>query len=414
MRLQTQSNFAPRHEGVSERTLEIALVLVLGLVLSTVSRILTNSTAWLGFSSFFWVLCYFQAKVLKRSFVVQIPFLVVCAVKEPVLGVGFFAVFAIFTLLGTHAPLRRLAVILTSEFITYCLMALTLSHVTPEFWLFNGFAYVCVRTSISMLVANRTGLPVDIGAISGSWAFVATQAFVSAGTALFYFEGAEVTNILWASLGVMSVVWTVTILQYQKGQDEFGKGIVALSNLLNYSHVYTGSHSRRVAYLARETGRRLGIPEWKLDQLVHAALLHDIGKIAVSEKILEKPGKLTNEEFDEIKKHPLTGQKIVANLSEMKLIGNWIRHHHERFDGNGYPDKIDKKRIPIESHVICVIDAYDAMTGTSADGHRRLYRDPISSEEAINELKRCSGSQFDPKIVKQFIRVIEERKGRMM
>ena len=257
-------------------------------------------------------------------------------------------------------------------------------------------------------------MPLDIGAISGTWAFVSTQAFVSLAVALFYFEKTEVTQILLWSLTITSFAWLVTMTLYQKAHSEFGKGVVALSCLLNYSHVYTGNHSRRVAYLARETGRRLRIAEWKLDYLVQAALLHDIGKIAVSEKILEKPGKLTNEEFDEIKKHPVTGQKIVANLTELKLVSHWIRHHHERMDGTGYPDKLDKRKIPVESHVISVIDAYDAMTGHSADGHRRLYRDPISSEDAIVELKRCSGTQFDPKIVKHFVKVIEERRGRLL
>ena len=256
-------------------------------------------------------------------------------------------------------------------------------------------------------------MPLDIASISGTWAFISTQTFVSAGIALFYFEKTEVTQTLLFTLIGATAVWMLTLYLYQKANAEFGKGVVALSSLLNYSHVYTGSHSRRVAYLARETGRRLRIAEWKLDYLVQAALLHDIGKIAVSEKILEKPGKLTDEEFVEIKKHPITGQKIVANLSELKLVSNWIRHHHERFDGNGYPDMLDRRKIPIESHVISVIDAYDAMTGHSADGHRRLYRDPISSEDAIAELKRCSGTQFDPKIVKHFVRVIKERKERI-
>ena len=385
----------------------------MGVVVCFVARLVGGSTSWAGLSGVYCLACYLQGKMLKRSFVVQIPFLIVCAVKAPVLGFIFLAQYALTTLIASHVSLKRLGVILASETITYSVLALTLSHVAPELWLFSGLAYVCLRTLGSMAIANRSGAPVDVGAISGSWAFVTSQAFVSTAVAMFYYERAEVTTVLWLSYLMVSVFWIYTILLYQRGQDEFGKGVVALSNLLNYSLIYTGSHSRRVTYLARETGRRLGIPEWKLDHLVHAALLHDIGKIAVSEKILEKPGKLTDEEFDEIKKHPATGQKIVSHLTEMKVMSNWIRHHHERFDGRGYPDGLDKKKIPLEAHVICVIDAYDAMTGTSADGHRRLYRDPVSSEEAIAELKRCSGSQFDPKIVKQFVRVIEERKGKL-
>ncbi len=352
--------------------------------------------------------------MLNRSFVVQIPFLLICAIKQPYLGLLFFATYATYSVLSTTVNTRRLLVLLTSEFLTYGIFALSLNRLAPELWLFAGFAYVSLRTLCSSLISNKTGMPLDIGAISGTWAFISTQAFVSLAVSLFYFEKTEVTQILFWSLTLTSLIWLGTVALYQKAHSDFGKGVVALSCLLNYSHVYTGNHSRRVAYLARETGRRLRIAEWKLDYLVQAALLHDIGKIAVSEKILEKPGKLTDEEFVEIKKHPVTGEKIVSNISELKLVSHWIRHHHERIDGTGYPDKLDRRKIPVESHVISVIDAYDAMTGHSADGHRRLYRDPISSEAAIAELKRCSGTQFDPKIVKHFIRVIEERKERLL
>ena len=402
------------HEGVSERTLEIALAITLGIIVMTVSRVVMKSLLWVPFSAVFCLTCFFQGRMLNRSFVVQIPFLLICAIKQPYLGLLFFATYAIYTILSTAVNARRLIVLLTSELLTYGAFCLLLNRLAPELWLFAGFAYVSLRTLCSSLISNKTGLPLDIGAISGTWAFVSTQAFVSLAVALFYFEKTEVTQILLWSLTITSFIWLVTVTMYQKAHSEFGKGVVALSCLLNYSHVYTGNHSRRVAYLARETGRRLRIAEWKLDYLVQAALLHDIGKIAVSEKILEKPGKLTNEEFDEIKKHPVTGQKIVANLTELKLVSHWIRHHHERMDGTGYPDKLDKRKIPVESHVISVIDAYDAMTGHSADGHRRLYRDPISSEDAIVELKRCSGTQFDPKIVKHFVKVIEERRGRLL
>lgn len=403
-----------QHEGVSERTLEIALAITLGLVVVTVARFVTGSGSWIGLSLAFCTACFLQGRLLSRSYVVQIPFFLICAIKEPLLGLLFYFAYATLTVLGTKVNVRRITILLISELVTYVIFASVLTRLAPELWLFAGFAYVSLRTLCSSILAHKTGMPLDIGAISGTWAFVSTQAFVSTGIALFYFEKTEVTQPLLYSLLGISMFWVATVFLYQKAHSEFGKGVVALSGLLNFSHVYTGNHSRRVAYLARETGRRLRIAEWKLDYLVQAALLHDIGKIAVSEKILEKPGKLTDEEFVEIKKHPVTGEKIVSNLSELKLVSHWIRHHHERFDGNGYPDKLNRKRIPIESHVISVIDAYDAMTGHAADGHRRLYRDPISSEDALAELKRCSGTQFDPKIVKHFIRVINERKERLL
>ena len=414
MELPPQPKPLTHHEGVSERTLEVALAITLGVIVVTLSRMMMGGIAWIILPMLFCVASFLQGRLLTRSFVVQVPFLLVCAITKPLLGFLFLAVYSIITILATRANVRRLVVLLTSELITYGVFALLLPRIPPEFWLFAGFAYVSLRTLCSSLIANRTGLPLDVGAISGTWAFVSTQAFVSTAVALFYFEKTEVTQTLLVTFALTSFFWIGTLHLYQKAHREFGRGVVALSGLLNYSHIYTGSHSRRVAYLARETGRRLRIAEWKLDYLVQAALLHDIGKIAVSEKILEKPGKLTDEEFAEIKKHPVTGEKIVANLSELKLVSHWIRHHHERVDGSGYPDRLDRRKIPLESHVISVIDAYDAMTGHSADGHRRLYRDPISSEDAIAELKRCSGTQFDPRIVKQFVRVINERRGKLI
>ena len=414
MELPPQPKPLTHHEGVSERTLEVALAITLGVIVVTLSRMMMGGIAWIILPMLFCAASFFQGRLLTRSFVVQVPFLLVCAITKPLLGFLFLAVYSIITILATRANVRRLVVLLTSELITYGVFALLLPRIAPEFWLFAGFAYVSLRTLCSSLIANRTGLPLDVGAISGTWAFVSTQAFVSTAVALFYFEKTEVTQTLLVTFALTSFFWIGTLHLYQKAHREFGRGVVALSGLLNYSHIYTGSHSRRVAYLARETGRRLRIAEWKLDYLVQAALLHDIGKIAVSEKILEKPGKLTDEEFAEIKKHPVTGEKIVANLSELKLVSHWIRHHHERVDGSGYPDRLDRRKIPLESHVISVIDAYDAMTGHSADGHRRLYRDPISSEDAIAELKRCSGTQFDPRIVKQFVRVINERRGKLI
>lgn len=402
------------HEGVSERTLEVALSITLGIILMTVTSLITKSTLWVGFSGLFCISSFVQGRILNRSFVVQIPFLLVCAIKEPILGTLFLVTYSIQSVLASRVNAQRFTVLLASEVITYSVFCLLLKRIAPELWLFAGFAYVSLRTLCSSLIANKTGKPLDIGAISGTWAFVSTQAYVSLAMALFYFERTEVTQVFVVSMSIVNAVWIGILFTYQKAHQEYGKGVVALGGLLNYSHVYTGNHSRRVAYLARETGRRLRIAEWKLDYLVQAALLHDIGKIAVSEQILEKPGKLTDQEFDEIKKHPVTGQKIVANLSELKIVSEWIRHHHERVDGRGYPDKLERRKIPVESHVISVIDAYDAMTGHSGDGHKRLYRDPISSEDAIAELKRCSGTQFDARIVKHFIRVIEERKGKLL
>lgn len=172
----------------------------------------------------------------------------------------------------------------------------------------------------------------------------------------------------------------------------------SMSSMLNHAHPYTGSHSGRVSELAREVGKRLGIGDRRLELLGHAALLHDIGKLAVDERILEKPGKLTDEEYEQVKLHPEFGARILRLVSGFGNVAHWVRFHHERVDGRGYPKGLKGDQIPLESKIICAIDAFDAMTGSDEDSIRR-YRKPVSPEEALAELKRCSGTQFDERVV---------------
>lgn len=172
----------------------------------------------------------------------------------------------------------------------------------------------------------------------------------------------------------------------------------SMSAMLNHAHPYTGSHSGRVSELAKEVGKRLGIGDRRLELLGHAALLHDIGKLAVDERILEKPGKLTDEEYEQVKLHPEFGARILRLVGGFGNVAHWVRFHHERVDGRGYPKGLKGDQIPLESRIICAIDAFDAMTGSDEDSIRR-YRKPVSPEEALAELKRCSGTQFDEEVV---------------
>lgn len=182
----------------------------------------------------------------------------------------------------------------------------------------------------------------------------------------------------------------------------------SMSAMLNYAHPYTGSHSGRVAELAKEVGKRLGIGDRRLELLGHAALLHDIGKLAVDERILEKPGKLTDEEYEQVKLHPEYGARILRLVGGFGNVAHWVRFHHERVDGRGYPKGLRGDQIPIESKIICAIDAFDAMTGSDEDSIRR-YRKPISPEEALAELKRCSGTQFDEAVIEAMEGALAQR-----
>ena len=191
-------------------------------------------------------------------------------------------------------------------------------------------------------------------------------------------------------------------------QENMNKALYGFARLLNHAHPYTGAHSKRVSDLAETVGLRLGIYDKRLDQLKHAALLHDIGKLAVDEDILEKPGRLTDEEFESVKLHAEHGARILRLVWDFGPVSHWVRYHHERMDGRGYPKGIAGEEIPIESRVISAIDAFDAMTGDDAD-HRRPYRKCVSPQEGMTELKRCVGTQFDEDVVQAFEEVLSER-----
>ncbi|HLK17184.1 MAG TPA: HD-GYP domain-containing protein [Fimbriimonadaceae bacterium] len=179
--------------------------------------------------------------------------------------------------------------------------------------------------------------------------------------------------------------------------------ITALTLMLQRAHPYTQAHLDRVARTAELVAQQLGLSERRAELVRTAAVLHDIGKIAVDENVLDKPGPLTHEERTHVEKHPLWGAMILSPIQEFKDLVPWIRSHHERPDGTGYPDRLSGGAIPVESKIIAVVDAFDAMTGGD-----RNYRAPMSQEEAILELKRCTRTQFDEAVVEAFSQVLSE------
>lgn len=198
-------------------------------------------------------------------------------------------------------------------------------------------------------------------------------------------------------------VWALrTALQYRaKTEELYYETITALSQMLQRAHPYTHGHLERVASTAEEVARRLGLGARRAKLVREAAVLHDIGKIAVDEEILDKPGKLTPEELAHVRLHPEWGAEILTPIQEFEPLIPWIRHHHERPDGRGYPDALHDHQIPIESKIIAVVDAFDAMTGETPS-QRRPYREPMSEDEALAELERCAGTQFDLRVVEAF------------
>jgi len=161
----------------------------------------------------------------------------------------------------------------------------------------------------------------------------------------------------------------------------------------------TRFHSQEVATLAVSLGRHLGLPAERLRMLELAALMHDVGKIALPDSILNKSGELTSEEWDEVREHPIRGQQILGS-TELDELLPWVRGHHERWDGEGYPDRLSGTVIPLEARILCVCDAYDAMVSD------RAYRSAISPHAALLELERGAGTQFDPRLARELILLV--------
>ena len=173
--------------------------------------------------------------------------------------------------------------------------------------------------------------------------------------------------------------------------------IDALAAALAERDSYTGEHSASVVDMAETVARSLGLDEIEVERVGHAALLHDIGKVGVPDRILHKPGPLAREEWELMREHPLIGERILRAIPGMGGVASMVRHEHERFDGGGYPDGLRGEDIPIGSRIILACDAYHAMTSD------RSYRRAMAHEEAIAELAAGAATQFDPKVVAALI-----------
>jgi HD-GYP domain-containing protein (c-di-GMP phosphodiesterase class II) len=173
--------------------------------------------------------------------------------------------------------------------------------------------------------------------------------------------------------------------------------ICAFNQLLDLKDLNTGVHSTRLAEWGMRVGQELGLEEAELQNLEVAALLHDIGKVGVPDSILRKPGRLDPEEYALMKKHSEYGWAVLRMLPGFERAALDILHHHESFDGKGYPAGLQGAEIPVVSRIVCVIDAFDAMVSS------RPYRIGLPYEEAVRRLNEASGTQFDPTVVKSFL-----------
>lgn len=209
-----------------------------------------------------------------------------------------------------------------------------------------------------------------------------------------------------ATLAAQVAIATQNARIFEDLKESHFQTISALAEALDAKDATTGKHCDRLVQLASEIAQRLGLDDEQQSRLRYAAVLHDIGKIGISERILQKPGKLTSEEYKQIREHPNLGAALVKRVKFLEPVAPLINAHHEHYDGRGYPNQLSGEEIPIEARIIAVIDSYDAMISD------RPYRRALSKEGAIRELQDYAGTQFDSRVVEEFLAVIDEEQAR--
>lgn len=209
-------------------------------------------------------------------------------------------------------------------------------------------------------------------------------------------DGEELTELS----GALDTMNRTILSQFEELDRLFRGTIKTLVAAIDAKSTWTSGHSERVTSYSLAVGAEMGLSENDLKTLELAGLLHDIGKIGTYEFILNKPSNLTEEEFEIMKAHPAKGGEILAHIKQFEAIAPVVRGHHENYDGSGYPDGLKRDEIPLMARILCVCDAYDAMTSG------RPYRRGRTKGDAVEEMKRCSGAQFDPEVVNAFIKAM--------
>ena len=246
--------------------------------------------------------------------------------------------------------------------------------------------------------------------------FTGVPFFASLGQ--IYAYGLSLTNITLVGLVVLLYIFSlhdmnnavehakeleINFLKEEQKNAEmvFEQTAEALASAIDAKDKYTHGHSRRVAEYSRAIAKASGKNEKECREIYYTALLHDVGKIGVADRIINKEGKLTKEEFDCIKEHPVIGKRILSSISKLPYLSIGANYHHERYDGKGYPEGLKGEDIPTIARIIAVADAYDAMSS------KRSYRDPLPQQKVREELVKGMGTQFDPYFAKEMLHLID-------
>lgn len=254
-----------------------------------------------------------------------------------------------------------------------------------------------------VLSAERGVSPVTVWASDLAWAFPMQIALT--------FLGASVAQVMSIELLALVLFFFPLLvsrqvyLRYVGLKEAYLDTVRSLVGTIEAKDRYTRGHSDRVAILAEGIARSMKMSEEQVERVRIAAQLHDLGKVAMADSILQKPGRLTAEEIAQIETHPAVGARIVERVPALRALAPVVAHHHERYDGGGYGSGLSRDAIPIEARILAVADSFDAMTTS------RPYRPPMSIPDAIDEMVACSGDQFDPVIVGHFVKSLQRSGG---
>lgn len=231
-----------------------------------------------------------------------------------------------------------------------------------------------------------------------AWSFSAQMSLSAVGVLVAQVMSIEIVGLF---LFVMPLALSRQVYsRYVRLQSGYLDTVRSLVSAIEAKDPYTRGHSERVSQYAAAMAASMGMDEEQVERIRLAAQLHDLGKVGLSSSVLRKPGRLTSEEFLEVRSHPRVGADIVERVPGLAELVPIIRHHHERYDGTGYGAGLSGCEIPIESKILAVADSFDAMTS------RRAYRSALTIEEAVTEIATCSGTQFDPDVAAHISAVI--------
>lgn len=266
-----------------------------------------------------------------------------------------------------------------------------------------GLVYFVVNTGgVSVIVGLTVGLsPWRVWQRTYSWTLVHLVGFVPLGALIVVvYRVVGISGVMLFLLPLLLARYTFKL--YSDMRQVHMDTVRALTSAIDASDPFTRGHSDRVLTYATAVARRMGLSERRVETIRYASLLHDIGKIAIQHDVLLKPGALTDAEWEEMKSHPRTGARIVADLKFLRGAHEVVLHHHERYDGTGYPDGLRGDETSLEARIINVADSLDAMLSD------RPYRKALEPSVAVKELREGAGTQFDPAVVRTLLDLVED------